>query len=51
MMRSLGVARVMSVKEMQILSPGLMISFSGFDPIGFSSAWRMAVRSSFRPAV
>src|SRR5205085_8413816 len=43
MMRSFGVARVMSVKAMQILSVCLIQSRRGFVPIGAASADKTAL--------
>ena len=51
MIRSFGVARVMSVKVMHTFCPGFTISFNGLAPIGFSSAWITAARSSGSPAL
>ena len=46
MIRSFGVARVLSVKRMQTLSSGLIRSRSGDAPIGFSNDSTNAARSS-----
>ena len=49
MIRSLGVARVMSEKTMQMRSSGRTVSRNGGAAIGFSSAAMNAARSSGRP--
>ena len=49
MIRSFGVARVMSVKAMQIFVSGEMRSSNGWLPIGFCSAPSTAACSSAKP--
>jgi hypothetical protein len=50
MMRSLGVARVRSVKRMQIFVSALINCLSGFSLIGFSNAANNEARSSGNPS-
>jgi hypothetical protein len=50
MIRSFGVARVMSVKRMQMRAPGRIHSASGRHPMGETSAASSARRSSSSPA-
>ena len=51
MIRSFGVARVMSVKAMQIFASGEMRSSNGWLPIGFCSASSTAAFSSAKPSM